>query len=310
MVKVKKILLLSTVLLQFLCCPDSFAQDTSGLERDVEFLSGEFCAGRRSGTAGAVEAASFIARRFRKHHLRPASPGYSMSFVLENGKVGRNIVGFQPGWGDKYVIVAAHYDNLGILEGNIYPGADSNASGVAMMLGLIPELALTDHPQTVIYVAMDAHQSMEGARDLLRRIEEGRLVNPTNGMPVSLKSITMFVNLDMLGSTLSPVHAGRPDYMIMLGAEKNRDLLRRLNLDGLDLSFDYYGSAGFTDMFLNRVGEQRVFKEAGVPVALFTSGITMLTNRREDIASSLDYPVMAKRFILLYHFLDHAIPIL
>ena len=31
---------------------------------------------------------------------------------------------------DSYVIVGAHYDHLGMLDGKIYPGADANASGV------------------------------------------------------------------------------------------------------------------------------------------------------------------------------------
>ena len=35
---------------------------------------------------------------------------------------------------DEWVIVAAHFDHLGVRRGVLYPGADDNASGVAMML--------------------------------------------------------------------------------------------------------------------------------------------------------------------------------
>ena len=35
---------------------------------------------------------------------------------------------------DQWVIVAAHFDHLGVRGGMLYPGADDNASGVAMML--------------------------------------------------------------------------------------------------------------------------------------------------------------------------------
>lgn len=287
----------------------AFAQRRGQLRSDVEFLSSELCAGRATGTVGAAEAAQLVARRFRKYELLPCTPGYFSSFYTA-GKVGRNVIGLLPGWGDKYIVIAAHYDNLGILEGNIYPGADSNASGVAVLLGLVEEMFGENYPQSVIFVALDAHQTMAGASDLLKKIEEEKLINPATGRPIYARNITSFVNLDMLGSTEAPLHPGRPDFLIMLGNEKHRDLLPRLNLDSLDLGFDYYGSESFTEMFLNRLGDQKVFHDAGYPIGLFTSGITMLTNKREDTAETLDYEVMEKRFTLIYHYFDHSIPLL
>ena len=287
----------------------AFAQQRDQLRRDVEFLSSELCEGRATGTVGAGEAAQLVARRFARYGLEAFTPGY-MSGFRTGGKIGRNVIGLQPGWGDKYIIIAAHYDNLGILEGNMYPRADSNASGVAMLLGLVAELAGNNYPQSIIFVALDAHQNMAGAEDLLRKIEGERLINPRTGRPIYARNITSFVNLDMLGATSAPLHEGRPDYIIMLGSEKHRSLLQRLNLDNMDIGFDYYGSASFTDMFLYRVGDQKVFHDAGIPVGLFTSGITMLTNKREDDVDTLDYDVMEKRFTLLYHFFDHSIPLL
>ena len=287
----------------------AFAQHKEQLRRDVEFLSSEICAGRATGTTGAAEAAQLVARRFARYGLLPCTPGYMSSFYT-GGKAGRNVIGIQPGWGDKYIIIAAHYDNLGVLEGNMYPGADSNASGVAMLLGLVEELRYNNYPQSIIFVALDAHQTMAGASDLLEMIKGERLVNPANGRPIYARNITSFVNLDMLGSTQAPLHQGRPDYLIMLGCEKHRGLLQRLNLDSLDLGFDYYGSQPFTDMFLYRAGDQKVFHDAGIPVGLFTSGITMLTNKREDDVETLDYEMMDKRLTLLYHFFDHSIPLL
>ena len=287
----------------------AFAQHKEQLRQDVEFLSSELCGGRATGTTGAAEAAQLVARRFAKYGLLPCSPGYISSFRT-GGKIGRNVMGILPGWGDKYIIIAAHYDNLGVLEGNLYPGADSNASGVAMLLGLVEELHYNNYPQSIIFVALDAHQTMAGASDLLEKIEGERLVNPSTGRPIYARNITSFVNLDMLGSTQAPLHQGRPNYLIMLGCEKHRGLLQRLNLDSMDIGFDYYGSDSFTEMFLYRVGDQKVLHDAGIPVGLFTSGITMLTNTREDTAETLDYEVMEKRFTLIYHYFDHSIPLL
>ena len=43
-------------------------------------------------------------------------------------------VGSDPALRDEWIIVSAHYDHLGVRGGVLYPGADDNASGVAMML--------------------------------------------------------------------------------------------------------------------------------------------------------------------------------
>ena len=39
------------------------------------------------------------------------------------------------------MIVSAHYDHLGVRGGVLYPGADDNASGVAMMLEVARSMA-------------------------------------------------------------------------------------------------------------------------------------------------------------------------
>ena len=287
----------------------ALAQRRDQLRRDVEFLCSELCEGRGTGTVGAAEAAQLVSRRFAKHGLLAPTPGYISSFRTAD-KIGRNVIGIRPGWGDNYIVIAAHYDNLGILEGNLYPGADSNASGVAVLLGLVEELTIDNYNQGIIFVALDAHQTMAGASDLLEKIKGEKLINPSTGRPIYARNITSFVNLDLLGSTMSPLHDDRPNFLIMLGNEKYRTLLQRLNLDSLDIGFDYYGSSSFTDMFLYRVGDQKVFHDAGFPVGLFTSGITMLTNKREDTPESLDYEVMEKRFTLIFHYFDHTLPLL
>ena len=54
----------------------------------------------------------------------------------------RNVLGFMPGvdsqLDDEAVVVVAHYDGLGVdPAGNVFPGANDNASGVAVMLEII-----------------------------------------------------------------------------------------------------------------------------------------------------------------------------
>ena len=55
---------------------------------------------------------------------------------------GTNIIGVIPGTrvADKYIVVTAHYDHVGVHGDQIYNGADDNASGVATMLEIAARL--------------------------------------------------------------------------------------------------------------------------------------------------------------------------
>ena len=233
------------------------------------------------------------------------------------GAVGRNIIGFLPGKNtsgkDKYVIIAAHYDSHGVIDGNLYPGADSNASGVvamlnlAVMFGKMKELG-RDYGKNLIFVATDAKErNSAGAEALMAEIRSGSLRNPSSGEAITMDKIYATVVLDIIGSTLEPIHKGRNDFLIMLSGGQFTFDLTRANEGpglGLDITTNYYGSQSFTEMFHRRFGDQKVFTQNGLTCAVFTSGITMLTNKTSDTAGTLDYEILRKRIFLIFHWLE------
>lgn len=233
------------------------------------------------------------------------------------GAVGRNIIGFLPGKNtsgkDKYVIIAAHYDSHGVIDGNLYPGADSNASGVvamlnlAVMFGKMKELG-RDYGKNLIFVATDAKErNSAGAEALMAEIRSGSLRNPSSGEAITMDKIYATIVLDIIGSTLEPIHKGRNDFLIMLSGGQFTFDLTRANEGpglGLDIATNYYGSQSFTEMFHRRFGDQKVFTQNGLTCAVFTSGITMLTNKTSDTAGTLDYEILRKRIFLIFHWLE------
>lgn len=326
---------------------------SESLRREVEFLSAPSFGGRASGTKGATEAAFWISRHYASIGLMPFDGSWSRSFrlpaeggtggtdgmrgtggtggtggtdggsALKNddegcrGAVGRNIIGFLPGKNtsgkDKYVIIAAHYDSHGVIDGNLYPGADSNASGVvamlnlAVMFGKMKELG-RDYGKNLIFVATDAKErNSAGAEALMAEIRSGSLRNPSSGEAITMDKIYATVVLDIIGSTLEPIHKGRNDFLIMLSGGQFTFDLTRANEGpglGLDIATNYYGSQSFTEMFHRRFGDQKVFTQNGLTCAVFTSGITMLTNKTSDTAETLDYEILRKRIFLIFHWLE------
>ncbi len=118
--------------------------EAATLRDHVATLCSDEFAGRRG--EGARKAADYLVAHFRNYGLEPLFDGqYEQPILGETPDkvIGRNVGavlrGSDPALRDEWIIVSAHYDHLGTRGEVTYPGADDNASGVAMLL----ELALS-----------------------------------------------------------------------------------------------------------------------------------------------------------------------
>ena len=291
-----------------------------GLHREISFLTDSICNGRGTGTAGASEAAFWIARKFQKAGLLPATEGFASHFSTPTGASGHNILGMIPGAltqpRDRYIIVGAHYDHLGVLNGRIFPGADANASGTVALTALADIFGEMKqqgkvYDSNILFVAFDAKEmGMSGSAALWKLIEYSILKDPITGKAITKDKITAMVNIDQIGSTLSPVNKDREDYLLMLGTH-SLPASKRMNLEAcnmlhninLDLCLSYYGSKTFTDVFY-KLSDQKVFVENRIPAVFFTSGITMNTNKTRDVVENLNISVLEKRIRLIYYWIE------
>ncbi|MCQ2147830.1 MAG: M28 family peptidase, partial [Bacteroidales bacterium] len=168
------------------------------LSSTIEFLTDSLCQGRRTSSRGAIEAAFYIERRFKKAGLLPVNGSYSQSFPIKNegfSGIGHNVLGVLPGAhakdGAGYIIVAAHYDNLGTIDGKMFPGADSNASGVSSMLSILDMLTYMNklgkiYNKNVLFVGFDAKElSMAGSQALWDAIAKKTLIDPNTNKPIT-----------------------------------------------------------------------------------------------------------------------------
>ncbi len=328
MTKIGKIFLISGLLLAFLPAFGQRVRYTISpknaetvlkqerIRESVQFLSAPSTGGRAFGTPGSQKVAKWLEGQFRDLGLKPLTGSWMHGFSTGAG-FGRNVMGLIPGTSTpaRYVVVMAHFDNLGTLEGTFYPGADSNASGVAVLLELARMMrhmqdCKKHYGSSLLLVALDGKEKdLAGAGELWRLLESGKLLDPASGEAVRPEAIDLVVNLDQLGGAEAPLTKGNPNYLIMLS---EADTGRRLLLEsanntqhiGLELGYDYYGSKDFTTLFYRRISDQKPFLEHGVPAVMFTSGITLRNNKPTDTPESLDYALLRKRIQLIFYYLD------
>lgn len=275
------------------------------LKDEVEWLCNPIHEGRAFGSPSRFFSAAYTASHFHHAGLKPFNGNYFHSFYCQ-GRVAHNVMAYLPGTrSDRYVIVGTYSDGLGKLAGRIYPGADSNGSGMAALLSLSD--SLKPGYLSVIYVFFDGRNaSMAGSNEMWRQISSGEL-KTEDGRTVLPSQIEMMVNIDIIGSTLAPVHPRWPEYVIAMGPQQqyyNILVSNSRHKLGLRIEPDYYGSKDFTRLFYRKIGDQRVFLEHGIPCVVWTSGITDNTNKVEDMPSTLDYPIFAARVELIRRWLE------
>lgn len=178
----------------------SAAVDGPRLLRDLEILAADDMEGRLVGTPGSARARQYILKRFKESGIEPLGASYERPFTFQRRgggeQTGVNVVGVIRGRAEpgRYIAVTAHYDHLGVRNGQVFNGADDNASGVAALLAVAARLA-SDKPQhSILLAALDAEEGgLHGARALLREA------------PVPREAIALNVNLDMVARDVNNV---------------------------------------------------------------------------------------------------------
>src|SRR5688500_910590 len=174
--------------------PAKLRVDADRLLATVTLLADPKFEGRAAGSPGGIAARGVIGERFRSIGLERIGTGYLVSFTFApksaNTQVtGANVIGLCPGKDPSLpvFVVSAHYDHLGIRDGVIFPGADDNASGVAVLLELAAYCRKNPFRRSIVFAAFDAEEGgLNGARAFV--------ASP----PVPRDRIALNVNLDMV----------------------------------------------------------------------------------------------------------------
>jgi hypothetical protein len=176
--------------------------------------------------------------------------------------------GTKPEWANSSVVVGAHYDHLGVSkDGIVHPGADDNASGVAVLLELARQMASSGASQrTVIFVAFTGEESgLLGSK---------RYVGAASPWPAS-QAIGM-VNLDTVGR----LFGGK---ILVLGSNSATEWIHIVNGAG------YVTGAPVEAVMTDPGGsDQKSFIEIGVPAVQLFTGAHADYHKPGDTADRID----------------------
>lgn len=234
--------------------------DRSELLADLAALAADSLEGRLVGSRGNGVARGMIVERFTRLGLSSFGDDFTTSFpVQRNGVslIGVNAVGYIEGSSDpnRYIVISAHYDHLGIRAGKVYNGADDNGSGTAALLAMAAYFAEHRPRNSMIFLAADAEEGgVTGARAFVS----------TPPPSVSLEHIAANVNMDMISRSDDELYvAGTYHYPFL------KPYVDRIGeTAGITLVFGH-DSPDLGDNDWTHASDHAPFHEAGIPFLYF-----------------------------------------
>jgi aminopeptidase YwaD len=238
--------------------------DPQRLRRTLEVIVGERSPFSSQRHLAAVE--SFIERELGSYGLNVESDYFSY-----RGKNFRNIVGRQSAQrGGSLIILGAHFDSV---QGT--PGADDNASGMAVLLEAARLLSRTRLRTEVLFCAFNLEElNMVGSSYFARKLKSARV------------KVDAMISLEMLGYTdskpgsqkypfgLKAFYPDRADFIGVIGNWSSVSLLRRFarqmrQVQGLPVeTLSVPGNGGIIPAV--RLSDHSPFWDAGYPALMVT----------------------------------------
>ena len=275
----------------------ALSQDSTGvllrLKKHIEILASDSLQGRRAGTEYEKKASRYIISEFSKTTLKPYGKNWVHPFSFKDEdslkKTAYNVIAYLDNKASKTIVIAAHYDHLGIGgtksrsygKKAIHNGADDNASGVAVFLELAKSLSENNLKNNYLFIAFSAHEEgLFGSKLFMADYKK------------LLPDIRLMLNIDMIG---------RMDTI-----SKNLSLFT----SGLPASIDSLAQSYCPqDIYLKIIKENfpesdhSAFKNKKIPCLFITTGAHEDYHKITDDAEKINYAGLLK----IYDFLQQLI---
>lgn len=277
------------------------------LKENLYVIAGDDMEGRDTGSAGQKKAGEYMIAQYKKNGIGfPAAlgsyyqkvPSEAMKKYGETLPDSENILAFIEGSEkpDEIIVVSAHYDHVGMKNGEIYNGADDDGSGTV----------------AVMEIAEAFQEAKKKGYGPKRSILFLHVTGEEHGLfgseyysdhPVfPLAKTVANLNIDMIGRD-DPENRGK-DYVYVIGSEMLSSELKKINEAAnnktvkLELNYKYDDPKDPQRLYYR--SDHYNFAKHNIPVAFFFDGIHEDYHKPTDTPDRIDYDLLTKRTKLVF----------
>ncbi|HKJ07145.1 MAG TPA: M28 family metallopeptidase [Flavobacteriaceae bacterium] len=268
------------------------------------FASDEF-EGRLTGEPGQKKAANYLRDFYISQNINsPLSNTYFQPISTENLrphlKPSENVLAWIEGSSkpEEIIVITAHYDHLGMNNGEIYNGADDDGSGNVAILEIAQAFKKAkdegNGPQrSILFLHVTGEENgLLGSKFYVE--------NPVFDLNKTIANL----NIDMIGR-IDDEHLNNSDYIYIIGSNKLSSELHEVseeaNKNFTNIELDYTFN---TDNDPNRYyyrSDHYNFAKNNIPVIFYFNGTHQDYHKPSDTPDKIEYDLLAKRTKLIFY---------
>lgn len=277
---------------------------TESLRKNLTYIASDETEGRETGSEGQKKAGKFIIDFYKKNGIsypKGADNYYQkVPAAFLNAKRNENLPDSENIWAfiegsekpDEIVVISAHYDHVGIKDGEIYNGADDDGSGTVALMEIAAAFQKAkkegNGPKRsilILHVTGEEH-GLHGSRYYSE--------NPL----FPLKNTVADVNIDMIGRR-DDFHKDSNNYVYVIGSDYlSSDLYNiceNANQQHTQLVLDYkYNDKKDPNRFYYR-SDHYNFAKHNIPSVFLFNGTHADYHKPGDEVSKIEFDALTKR---------------
>jgi Zn-dependent M28 family amino/carboxypeptidase len=276
----------------------------NSLKTNLTIIASDEMEGRETGSEGQKKAGRYIIEQYIKAGIsfpKGATSYYqTVPAAFLNAKRNENLPDSENIWAyiegtdlkDEIVVVSAHYDHVGIKNGEVFNGADDDGSGTVALIEIAKAFQKAKNEGNgprrsilILHVTGEEH-GLHGSRYYSE--------NPL----FSLKNTVADVNIDMIGRR-DELHKDNNNYVYVIGSDYLSSELyaicENVNQKYIGLNLDYkYNDKKDKNRFYYR-SDHYNFAKNGIPSVFFFNGTHADYHKASDEVDKIEFDALTKR---------------
>jgi Zn-dependent M28 family amino/carboxypeptidase len=282
---------------------------TSDLKKHLTVIASDDMQGRNTGEPGQKKAAQYLVDFYKKSNISYPKGANSYfqkipsKYFLKafSPKLGdsENVWAFIEGSEkpEEVLVISAHYDHVGMKNGEVYNGADDNGSGTSSILEIAEAFALAKKngagpKRSILFLHVTGEEhGLHGSRFYTE--------NPIFPLANTIADL----NIDMVGRR-DDLHPNTNNYIYLIGSDRLSTDLHNISEEANEkytqLKLDYtYNAEDDPNRFYYR-SDHYNFAKNGIPSLFYFNGTHEDYHQPSDDVSKIEFDALQKRVQLIF----------
>jgi len=279
------------------------------LKTRLYIIASDEMEGRDTGSKGQKKAGNYLISQYKKskishpkgakNYYQPVPAAYLNAKRNENLPDSENIWAYIEGSEkpDEVLVISAHYDHVGVKNGEVYNGADDDGSGTVAVLQIAEAFQKAKKAghgpkRSILFLHVTGEEhGLHGSRFYSE--------NPLFPIANTIADI----NIDMIGRR-DVEHANTNNYVYVIGADRLSSDLHNITVaqndkyTKLDLDFKFNDPKD-PNHFYER-SDHYNFAKFGIPAVFLFNGVHADYHQKSDEPNKIEYDALAKRAQLAF----------